>query len=149
MKKHLLCTIFVLCLLQGLTQKPADMKMNAGIITKKLNETKAFYQQILHFTIVFENDFYILLESPGGDRISFLVPDHPTQKPIFQKAFKGKGVFLTIETGEVDEEYKRIKKLGIKMEVDLRDEPWGDRHFAFYDPNGIGIDIVKYTPPAK
>lgn len=31
--------------------------------------------------------------------------------------------------------------------IGIRDEPWGDRHFAIKDPNGIGIDIVTYTAP--
>jgi len=28
-----------------------------------------------------------------------------------------------------------------------KDEPWGDRHFAIVDPNGIGIDILTYSKP--
>ncbi|MBD0256676.1 MAG: glyoxalase, partial [Cytophagales bacterium] len=38
---------------------------------------------------------------------------------------------------------------GVPIEVELRDEPWGDRHFAIVDPNGIGVDIVTYTPPEE
>jgi uncharacterized glyoxalase superfamily protein PhnB len=33
------------------------------------------------------------------------------------------------------------------MVIELGDEPWGDRHFAIVDPNGIGIDLVKYSAP--
>lgn len=131
--------------LAGFTQKQHHMKLNAGIVTAKLKESKEFYTNTLHFKTVFENDFYLLMESPGGDRFAFLLPEHPSQKPIFQKAFQGKGLFITIEVDDADAEYKRIKGLGIKIEVEIRDEPWGDRHFAFYDPNGIGIDIVKYS----
>ena len=39
--------------------------------------------------------------------------------------------------------------MGIEIKIDIRDEPWGDRHFAIQDPNGIGIDIVKYTEPTE
>lgn len=125
-----------------------NMKMNAGCVTAKLQETKKFYQTVLNFGITFENEFYMLMHTPGHEaQISFLLPDHHTQEPIFQKAFEGKGVYLTIEVENVDAEYTRIKKLGVKIEVDIRNEPWGDRHFAFYDPNGIGIDIVTYTRP--
>ena len=35
----------------------------------------------------------------------------------------------------------------VKIEIEIRDEPWGDRHFAILDPNGIGIDIVTYSRP--
>ena len=34
--------------------------------------------------------------------------------------------------------------MNIEIKVDLPDEPWGERHFAIEDPNGIGIDILKY-----
>ncbi len=39
--------------------------------------------------------------------------------------------------------------MGIEIKIDIRDEPLEDRHFAIQDPNGIGIDIVKYTEPTK
>jgi len=126
------------------------MKLNAGIITEKLKETKTFYTQILNFGITFENEWFVLLHTPNKqDEISFLQPNHPTQKPIFQSSFSGKGVFITLHVDNVDAEYQRIKNLKIPIEVDLRDESWGDRHFAIVDPNGIGVDIVTYTAPAN
>ena len=126
--------------------KQHAMKLNAGIITSKIRETKEFYTKTLAFTVAFENEFYLLLQTPGGqDQLSFLLPDHPTQRPIFQPAFSGKGVYLTVEVENVDTEYKRIKALNIPIEVELRNEDWGDRHFAIKDPNGVGIDIVTYT----
>ena len=42
-----------------------------------------------------------------------------------------------------------IKNKKYPIEIEMRNEVWGDRHFAIMDPNGIGIDIVKYTPPQK
>jgi catechol 2,3-dioxygenase-like lactoylglutathione lyase family enzyme len=126
------------------------MKVFSGIITEKLKESKEFYTTVLDFKVVFENDFFLLMESPSGEgSFSFLLPNHPSQQPIFQSAFNGKGAYITIEVEDADAEYNRIKDLGIPIEVEIRDEVWGDRHFAIVDPNGIGIDIVKYTPPAQ
>lgn len=126
------------------------MKLNAGIVTENIAETRKFYTEVLDFGVSFENEFYILLHTPNKDsEISFLMPNHPSQKPIFQSEFLGKGVYLTIEVDNVDEVYKKIKDNGIKMEVEIRDEEWGDRHFAIKDPNGIGIDIVTYTKPEE
>lgn len=131
-------------------QNPTKMKLNAGIITNKLQETKTFYTNTLNFGVVFENEFYVLLHTPDHSaQLSFLLPDHPSQQPLFQPAFAGKGVYLTIEVEDVDAEYKRIKALGTPIGIELRDEPWGDRHFAIVDPNGVGIDIVTYTPQSK
>jgi len=125
------------------------MKLNAGIITRKLLETKEFYTKTLDFGITFENEFYLLLHTPNHQaKISFLKPNHPSQQPIFHPPFQGKGVYLTIEVENVDEMYKTLKEKGVKIEIDLRDEPWGDRHFAIVDPNGIGIDLVTYSKPS-
>ncbi|MFC5410072.1 VOC family protein [Larkinella bovis] len=124
------------------------MKLNAGIITNKLAETKAFYQTVLNFGVTFENDFYLLLHTPNQQaELSFLLPNHPTQRPIFQKPFAGEGVYLTIEVDDIDAEYERIRSLNVPVSIELRDEPWGDRHFAIVDPNGIGIDLVTYSIP--
>lgn len=123
------------------------MKLNAGIVTSKLAETKAFYTSILGFGVSFENEFYLLLHTPGKEaEISFLLPDHPSQQPLFHPAFTGKGMYLTIEVEDVDKVYADLNNKGVEVKIDIRNEPWGDRHFAIQDPNGIGIDIVTYSP---
>ena len=123
------------------------MKLNAGVITTKLAESKAFYTNYLGFGVTFENEFYLLLHTPDrGSEISFLLPNHPSQQPFFHKPFRGEGMFLTIEVDDVDKIYYYFKDKGVEIKIDIRNEPWGDRHFAIEDPNGIGIDIVKYSP---
>ena len=123
------------------------MKFNAGIITTRLVESKEFYRKVLNFGVTFENDFYLLLHTPNKkSEISFLLPNHPTKQPIFQKEYQGQGLYLTIEVEDVDEVYKDIIRKGIEIKIDIRDEPWGDRHFAIEDPNGVGVDIVTYSP---
>jgi catechol 2,3-dioxygenase-like lactoylglutathione lyase family enzyme len=130
------------------SQNQQAMKLNAGIITDKIQETKEFYTQNLGFGISFENEFYLLLHTPNQSaQLSFLLPNHPTQQPLFQPSFQGRGMYLTIEVDDVDAVYAELKSKQIPIEIDIRDEPWGDRHFAIQDPNGIGIDIVTYSAP--
>ncbi len=122
------------------------MRLNAGIITRKLQESKVFYTEVLGFGITFENEWFALLHTPDkSTEIGFLLPSLSSQKPIFQTEFTGKGVYLTVEVDEIDKVYEQLKARGIPIEVELRDEPWGDRHFAIVDPNGIGVDIVTYN----
>lgn len=126
------------------------MKLNAGYITDKLQESKNFYTQVLGFGVSFENDFYLLLHTPNHQaEIAFLQSNHPSQQALFQKAFDPQGVYITIEVDNVDKLYRKLKDKNIDIVVDLRDEPWGDRHFTILDPNGIGIDIVTYTAPSE
>lgn len=128
-------------------KKKSKMKLNAGIVTEKLAETKKFYTEVLGFGLTFENEFYLLLHTPNQDaEISFLLPNHPSQQALFQKPFSGQGMYLTIEVEDVDKVYIDLKNKGVEINIDIRDEPWGDRHFAIQDPNGIGIDIVTYSP---
>ena len=139
---------FMLISVLANAQTPNKMKLNAGIITEKLQETKEFYTKVLGFGVSFENEFYILMHTPDKSaEISFLQANHPSQKPIFQAPFNGKGVYLTIEVENVDKVYEQIKKKGVAIEIEIRDEAWGDRHFAIVDPNGIGVDFVTYTEP--
>lgn len=124
------------------------MRLNAGIITKKHSETKKFYTEILNFGITFENEFYLLFHTPNKkDELGFLLPNHPSQNHLFHKEFNGQGIFLTIELENVDEIYENIKSKGVEIAVEIKGEPWGDRHFTIIDPNGIAIDIVKYQKP--
>ena len=126
------------------------MRLNAGILTKKLSKTRSFYTENLGFRVKFENEFYLLLKTPNEkDSLSFLLPNHPTQQPFFHKPFLGEGMYLTIEVENVDELYENLQRKRVEIKVKMRDEPWGERHFAIEDPNGIGIDIVKYTQPLK
>ena len=124
------------------------MKLNAGVITEKLAESKRFYTENLGFGVTFENEFYLLMHTANKQaELSFLLPNHPTQQEYFHAPFQGKGMYLTIEMDEVDSLYEELKNKGVEMKVEIRDEPWGDRHFSIEDPNGIGIDIVKYSAP--
>jgi catechol 2,3-dioxygenase-like lactoylglutathione lyase family enzyme len=123
------------------------MKLNAGIVTGKLAESRQFYTEVLGFGITFENEFYLLMHTPGRTaELSFLLPGHPSQQPLFQPAFEGKGLYLTIEVENVDEWYEKLRQKGVEIHITMRTEPWGDKHFAIQDPNGVGIDIVTYAP---
>lgn len=127
------------------------MRLNAGIITNKLEETKKFYTKKLNFKIVWEADWFILLSTPNGkDTISFLIPNHPTQAiENFCKPYNGEGIYFTIEIEDVDTYYNEIKDKNIDIALKIRSEDWGDRHFAVVDPNNIGIDFVTHTQPSE
>jgi catechol 2,3-dioxygenase-like lactoylglutathione lyase family enzyme len=116
MKKYFLFGLLIFIMISASTTKPDSMQLNAGIITHKIKETKSFYCEKLGFSVVFENDWFILLQAPNSnDRISFLQPKHPSQQPIFQPAFEGKGVYFTLEVDNLADWYQKIKSKGIKL----------------------------------
>ncbi len=130
--------------------KIVTMKLNAGIVTEKMAESKEFYSGLLGFGVTFENEFYLLMHTPNKSaELAFLLPNHPSQQPLFHDKFEGRGMFLTIEVDNVDQLYEVFKNKGVEIKIPIRDEPWGDRHFAIEDPNGIGIDVVTYSAPEE
>ncbi len=118
------------------------MKFWYGVITSKLTESRDFYVKLFGCEVVFEQDWFVLLKL-GTSELGFLSPERADQAPIFRRAFQGQGVWIAVESENVDADYARIKALNVPIEVPLRDEPWGDRHFAVVDPNGIGVDVLQ------
>ena len=122
------------------------MKLWSGIITNKVEASKKFYVDTFACEIVYEGDdnWFILLKL-GESELGFMQPELDSQAPIFRHPYSGSGMWITIETADVNAEYQRIKSLGIPIEEEIKEEVWGDRHFVIIDPNGIGVDIVQHN----
>ena len=118
------------------------MKLWTGIVTEKIQESKKFYTRLFGCEIVFESDWFVLLQLGEGE-LGFMLPEQETQDPIFRPALQGQGIWIVIDVENVDQEYQRIKDMDEDIVVNLRDEPWGERHFVVRDPNGIGVDVVQ------
>lgn len=52
---------------------------------------------------------------------------------------KGKGMYVYIKVDDVDAEYERQQKLGLKPATKPRDWPWGNREFITKDPDGYKL----------
>jgi catechol 2,3-dioxygenase-like lactoylglutathione lyase family enzyme len=122
------------------------MSFYNGIVTSQLLESKEFYTKNLGFSVKFENEWFVLLERDGRE-LAFMQPNLEFQNQIFRSEYGGKGLWLTVEVADVEAEYKRIQNLAVPIIVELRQEDWGETHFSIADPNGIGVDFVKYKAP--
>ena len=58
------------------------------------------------------------------------------------------GLIYDIEVEDVDAEFTRAKNADLPILLELRDEPFGQRHFITQDPNGVLIDIIKPISPS-
>ena len=116
---------------------------------KDLDAAKSFYTENLGFDVVFSGDWYIHLVSKSGVQVGFLLPDQPTQPPIFQKPYLGEGVIFSLEVEDADAAYAAAKSRSLTIVLELRSEDWGQRHFCIQDPNGIYLDIVQPFEPTE
>lgn len=121
------------------------MKFWSGVVTKKVQESKEFYVRLFGCEVLYEGEggWFVLLQL-GDSELGFMKPDLPSQPSVYRPAFQGQGMWVAVDVEDVDAEYTRIKSLGVPIEAELRDEPWGDRHFVIVDPSGIGIDVVQH-----
>jgi uncharacterized glyoxalase superfamily protein PhnB len=118
------------------------------LATRNMKATIDFYQKSLGFTLgmVFpdtDNAEYADLTKDGMSLM--LMP--AKNLGISRAARLGIGVNLYLEIdGDIDKYYSELKKKGVKIIGDIKDEPFGVRDFTIEDINGYKL---TFNQPAK
>jgi len=117
------------------------------ICSHDLPACKVFYESLLELTTIFELDWYIQMQSSTDQnlQIAFVAQDHESVPDGY--GFKPQGVIITVEMDDVDTVYRRARSRKIPIVQELKDEPWGQRHFMARDPNGLLVDLVQMIQP--
>jgi catechol 2,3-dioxygenase-like lactoylglutathione lyase family enzyme len=119
-------------------------------MTDDVSGTASFYIQNFRFLPKFESDWYVHLQSLEDESVNLAILDHEheTLPEIARGKGGARGNLLNFEVEDVDAEFERAKEAGLPIIVELRDEPFGQRHFITRDPNGVLIDVIKPIPPS-
>lgn len=119
------------------------------LMTDDVSGTVAFYKEYFRFKAVFEADWYVHLQSEEDDKVNLAVMDKTHETIPARGRGKGAGgLLLNFEVEDVDAIYEMLRQKGLPMLLELRDEPFGQRHFITHDPNGVMIDVIKPIPPS-
>lgn len=105
----------------------------------------------------FENDWYISLYDPQEPKlqIALLQPGHPSIPESLRDQRRATGLLVNIEVRDVDAVWHRVKEHHdrgnhkIELLLDLRDEPWGQRHFIVRLADQIVLDVITPTTPSE
>lgn len=114
---------------------------------EKLEETADFYQKYFGFERTFSADWYISLKN-GAYELAILDQNHESLPLPYRGQSSNQGLLLNFELDDVDGMFKTFIQDNRKIHLDIRDEPWGQRHFIAEDPNGIPVDVIKMIPPS-
>ncbi|GII79494.1 antibiotic resistance protein [Sphaerisporangium rufum] len=117
------------------------------ICTSRPAESRAFYTDRLGFETTFEADWYVSLRHPGppGYELALLDHTHPTLPAGYRRPVQG--LLLNFEVEDVDAEWDRlVVRGGLPVELALRDEEFGQRHFIVAGPDGVLIDVITPIP---
>lgn len=108
----------------------------------------AFYKAHFAFEALFENDWYVHLQSKEDKSVNLGIVkwDHETI-PAAARA-KAQGLLINFEVKDVDAVHARAVAAGLPILLELRDEAFGQRHFITRDPQGVLIDVVKPIQPS-
>ncbi len=120
----------------------------AVLKTKKLEETAKFYEDFFEFERTYTSDWYVSLKNKEHE-LAILLPDHETIPEKFRGISTGREVILNFEVEDVDKIYKNFMEDNRIIHLEIRDEPWGQRHFISEDPNGVALDVIKVIPPSE
>jgi Uncharacterized protein conserved in bacteria len=120
------------------------------VLSDQASSTAAFYEKYFGFEKTFEADWYVSLKMAGKGpsyELAILDASHPTVPDAYRT--KARGLILNFEVDDVDAEYERlIRGAKLPLELDIRSEDFGQRHFMTSDPNGVLIDIITVIPPS-
>ncbi|WP_331448892.1 VOC family protein [Streptomyces prasinus] len=119
------------------------------ICTQRLWECVDFYTSLFGFETTFANEWYVSLRRPEPPHYELALVDaaHETVPEAFRRP--AQGVLLNLEVTDVDAEYARlVDGLGLKPELPLRSEDFGQRHFIVAAPDGVLVDVITPIAPS-
>jgi uncharacterized glyoxalase superfamily protein PhnB len=118
------------------------------LMTDDVSKLSGFYQTHFRFKPLFESDWYVHLQSTEdeGVNLAILDGDHATIPEVGRG--RAAGLLINFEVADVDAIYADLRDKGLPILLELRDEPFGQRHFITRDPAGVLIDVIKPIPPS-
>ncbi len=108
------------------------------LVCRNLVATKAFYNNVLGFTIAYERDDWVKFQvgfvSIALRPQSELFADRHVMGPAVQLAFK-------VPYSDVDSCCAELEQRGVKIIQRPKDQSWGHRTLFFNDPEGNIVEI--------
>ncbi len=117
------------------------------LAARNMKETIEFYTKSLGFKMGMafpdaNNPEYVDLAKDGMVLMFIPAKDHG----ISREEKLGIGVYLYLQIdGDIDEYYQELKKKGVKIAVDIKDEPYGVRDFTVEDIDGYKLAFNQVT----
>ncbi|WP_424928481.1 VOC family protein [Amaricoccus tamworthensis] len=108
----------------------------ANIATDSVDEVRGFYARLFDLDTVMDHGWIATLASSEAA---------PAQISFASEGGSGSPVpDLSIEVDDVDAVYQRAKGMGVTVEYQPTDEPWGVRRFYLRDPAGRLVNVLSH-----
>lgn len=121
------------------------------LAVRNMKQTIQFYRDSLGFKMGMafpdaENPEYVDLSRDG--MVIMLIPAQNIGVGAKEKLGIGVNLYMQID-GDIDEYYSELKNKGVKIAVDIKDEPFGIRDFTVEDINGYKLTFNQVSKAIK
>ena len=125
--------------------------LSPTLAIRDMKKTIEFYEQSLGFKrgMVFpdiNNPEYVDLSKDG--MVLMFIPAKNIGIGSEEKLGVGVNLYLQID-GDIDEYYEELKKRGVAIAVEVKDEPYGIRDFTVEDTDGYKLTFNQVSKTAK
>ncbi len=125
--------------------------LSPTLAVRDMKKSIDFYKDFLGFQmgIVFpnaDNPEYADLSKDG--MVLMFIPAENIGIGEEEKLGIGVNLYLQID-GDIDEYYEELKKKGVKIAVDIKDEPYGIRDFTIEDTDGYKLTFNQVSKTTK
>ena len=125
--------------------------LSPTLAVRNMKETIEFYKNSLGFKMEMcfpdaNNPGYAELSKDGMVLMFILAKDCKIGSE--EKLGVGVNLYMQID-GDIDEYYQELKKRGVKITVDIADEPYGIRDFTVEDVNGYILTFNQVSKTVK
>jgi uncharacterized glyoxalase superfamily protein PhnB len=121
------------------------------LAVRNMKQTIQFYRDFLGFKIGMafpdaDNPEYVDLSKDG--MVLMFIPAKNVGIGAKEKLGIGVNLYMQIN-GDIDEYYNELKNKGVKIVVDIKDEPYGIRDFTVKDINGYKLTFNQVSKAVK
>ncbi|MFB7663288.1 VOC family protein [Kitasatospora sp. NPDC056138] len=122
--------------------------LGLALLTDDTVASSRFYIDHFGFKPVVDFGWYVSLhhDEHPAHIIDFVERGHPSMPEDF-RAQPTAGVCLAFVVEDATAAQARLRAAGVEIAVPLRDEPWGQRRFNVWSPEGVLIEVLQPIDP--
>lgn len=115
---------------------------NTIVFVKDILKSKKFYRDVIGIKIETEYDTIVFFENhftihDAGNLLQTIFGDKPGDIN-----FQGKNnIEIYFESDDIQESYRKVKESGTEIIHGIKQQPWGQNVFRFFDPDGHIVEI--------
>lgn len=113
------------------------------LVTKDIRSLADFYRRVLQIEPQFYGDDYVEFPFGGVTLSIFSLKAQEEMAPASVLEISNKSVMFEFEVNNVEEQFTRVRELGVEIVKPVTVQSWGNKSFYFRDPDGNLLNFFE------